>query len=224
MMKQSSKLDYLPVEEDGHLKTALDAIKALITDKLDSKERTRFSSVANLCEVAQSLMRAEAKPRVPKDDVKYAGNFEEEDERNIIYAGAVGEMAVPIQYRDPHQQTRDLKIQMDSLSQVTIENQRAQMAAAEVQELKDLTVLLDTMSQADVESRRVFNGRIEQLVRSLKERNSNDNVVYSELSRGHSTRGSEPNGNLSEDVQPVERGTDGDGGLQEKGSERGFDS
>ena len=224
MMKQSSKLDYLPVEEDGHLKTALDAIKALITDKLDSKERTRFSSVSSLCEVAQSLMRAEAKPRVPKDDVKDGAYFGDADEGNVIYAGAVGEMAVPIQYRDPRQQTRDLKIQMDSLSQVTIENQRAQLAAAEVQELKDLTALRESMNQGDVEGRRVFNGRIDQLIRNLKERSSNGNVVHSEFSRGHSTRSGESNGDLSEDVQPVDRGTDGDGGLQEKGSERGFDS
>ena len=239
MMKQTSKLDHLPVEEEGHLKTALEAIKALIADKLDSSERTRFSSVASLCEVAQSLMRAEAKPRVPRKECKYDANLFEGDNEDegiyggttggVIYAGAVGEMAVPIQYTDPRhtdprQQKRDLSIQMDTLSQVTIENQRAQLAAAGVQELKDLITVLDTMNQADVDSRRIINDRVAQLIVNLKERNSNDNVVHSEFSRGYSIRGSEPNRDLSEDVQPVERGTDGYGGLQAKGSEGGNDS
>ena len=212
--KFDNELDSMNVDESGHLKTALDALRQLMIEKLNSDIRTRFAAVANLCEVAKSLMRAEAAPRVPKD-VKQA-RYEDED---VEFANVVGDITFngAAQYPDPGLQKRNRDVQMSILSQITIESQRSQLAAAEARELKDLLAVRDaTRSPGSTE---VLNTRIDRLLSSIKERNQDGDVVHSEFSRGSSTGSDKPNGDVSPHVQPVERGVEGDGSLQEESSE-----
>lgn len=211
-----SCLDFMEVEESGHLKTALDAFRQLIVEKLDSSKRTRFSSVASLCEVAQSLMRAEAKPRVPRNEDK----ADYEGEADGEYVGNFGNnMAVigqPMMFPDTKQMRRNMDIQMGALSQVTIETQRAQWASAEAQELRDLMTVRDSMGNP--KNLEILNNRIHKLIKNIEGR-TDGNLVHSELSRGSSTGSDKSNGNVPADVQPVERGTEGTGSLQKEGSE-----
>ncbi len=208
-------LDFMEVEETGHLKTALEAIRLLIVEKLDSNNRTRFASVASLCEVAQSLMRAEAKPQVPREDEKYA---EDEEGPNFVggFEGNVV-MGAPMMYQDtPKEARRRNNIQMSVLSQVTIETQRAQWASAEAQELKDLMAIRGNIVEPN--GRGALEARIRELLKNIKDRTEHADVVHSELSRGHSTGGSKSDGDVHENVQPLERGVEGAGDLSEKSS------
>jgi hypothetical protein len=227
--KADTQLDFMDVEETGHLKTALDALRQLIVEKLDSDKRTRFSSVANLCEVAKSLLRAEAKPRVPKKRPGDIGVnvFEEDEGENeigyingiegaVMYDGNIA-MGEPMRYMDPRQQSRNIKVQMDSLSQVTIAGQRAQMAAAEAQELKDLLTVRDVMGAPG--KKEVIDARVSKLFSNMKERNQDVEMVHSKLPRGSATGSDQSDGDRTPHVQPIERGDDRDGGIPEEGSE-----
>jgi hypothetical protein len=219
--KANREIDSLDVEENGHLKTALEALRLLIIEKLESGQRTRFASVASLCDVAQSLMRSEANPRIPKSSnkVAYREAFEEGDEGEYGPAttGGITFVGEPVLYQDPRQHKRNNSIQMDALSQVGIESQRAQWAAAEVQELRDLLTVRDLIGASSKKG--LLDARIAKLLKNIGDRTENGNLVHSELSRGSSTGGSESNRDLSADVQPVQCGTEGDGILQEEGSE-----
>ena len=215
--KADNELDFMQVEETGHLKTALDAIRQLMTEKLESDQRTRFASVARLCDVAQSLMRAEAKPRVPRDGVKEA--YFEEGEEAVGFVGDIGNVVMNgvAQFPDPRQHRRNMDVQMSALSQLTIEAQRAQLAAAEAQELRDLLAVRDVTGSPGRTG--VLNARVDKLFCNLEERSQDVDVVHSELSRGPSTGSGKPNGDVPPHVQPVERGTEGNGNLQEESSE-----
>lgn len=213
--KADSELDFMEVEESGYLKTALDALRQLMIEKLNSDKRTRFASVASLCEVAKSLMRAEASPRVPRDDIKRA-RFEEGDDGGVEFVGDITFNGVT-QYQDPRQQKRNMDVQMSTLSQIHLEAQRSQLAAAEAQELKDLIALQDLTEFP--ERKGILKARVDKLFCNLEERNQDGDVVHSEFSRRSATGSSKSNGDLPSHVQPVKRGAEGYGILPEKSSE-----
>lgn len=215
--KDVREIDTLDVDESGHLKTALEALRLLIIEKLESGQRTRFASVASLCDVAQSLMRSEANPRVPKSrKVSYMEDFDEGAyTTNVV--GDVQFMGQPVMYPDPRYQKRNMGIQMDALSQVNIENQRSQWAAAEAQELRDLLSVREVIGESS--NKDLLDARVAKLFKNIGERTENGNLVHSELSRGSSTGGSKSDRDLPSNVQPVQCGTEGNGILQEEGSE-----
>lgn len=218
--KDVREIDTLDVDESGHLKTALEALRLLIIEKLESGQRTRFASVASLCDVAQSLMRSEANPRVPKSrKVAYMEAFDgDEGEYTTNVVGDVQFMGQPVMYPDPRYQKRNMGIQMDALSQVNIENQRSQWAAAEAQELRDLLSVREVIGASS--NKDLLDARVAKLFKNIGERTENGNLVHSELSRGSSTGGSKSNRDIPSNVQPVQCGTEGNGILQEEGSER----